>query len=103
MSNKVNYTYGGIFFVWDPEKAKSNMEKHAVSFKMAAEVFFDERSFISTDPFEEEERLRMIGRTEDGTMILFVVYVERLHDEVFVYRIISARKATRKEREQYGA
>ncbi len=82
-------------FEWDPDKAQSNLRKHGVSFEAATEVFGDPAALAIPDDCVEEDRWRYIGRV--GNVILFVVYTERGDD----IRIISARRATRSEKEAY--
>ena len=83
-------------FEWDDEKERINIKKHGISFKVAKRVFLDENMVIMEDyehSFYEERRIAigMVGK------LLFVVYTERGE----VTRIISARKATKKERSIY--
>ena len=87
-----------LIFEWDPQKAKSNLEKHGVSFGEASTAFQDTLSLTIEDPLRsiEEERLILIGMSQENR-ILVVVHTER-GDNI---RIISARKATKKEREDY--
>ena len=83
-------------FDWDERKARSNLKKHGVSFEQAVFAFYDEYALIDTDEHDDEVRYRLIGATDAG--VLFVVYVELEGD---VIRIISARGATRREKENY--
>lgn len=83
-------------FEWDPNKAAANLRKHGVRFAEAATVFEDEAMLMMPDDDEREERFVAIGTGSVGR-ILVVVYMIR-DDRV---RIISARKATRRERSQY--
>jgi hypothetical protein len=87
-----------IIFEWDPQKNRSNIEKHGVSFEEASTVFQDTLSLTIDDPLHsiDEERLILIGMSQKNR-ILVVVHTER-GDNV---RIISARKTTKKEREYY--
>ena len=86
-------------FQWDPEKAKSNLRKHEVSFEEAVTVFKDPLALIFDDMghSETEHREIIIGFSKLSKLLL-VCFVERQED---VVRIISARKATRQEREDY--
>ena len=88
-----------IRFEWDPRKATSNEQKHGVSFEEAESVFFDEQGLFLEDPqpADEEERFVLLGLSA-ALRILVVVHALRERD---VIRIISARKATRLERQQY--
>lgn len=84
-------------FEWDEQKAVLNRQKHGVDFRDAAQIFFDFDRLEAEDDYLTEERFRVIGRVY-GT-ILFVVYTFR--DERI--RIISARKATGYEKQQYSS
>jgi uncharacterized DUF497 family protein len=86
-------------FEWDPAKAKSNIQKHGVSFDEAVTVFKDPLAFIFDDEAhsEEEQREIIVGRSALRRMIL-VCFVERLAEAI---RIISARPATRQEIKDY--
>lgn len=83
-------------FDWDERKAASNLRKHKVAFEDAIFAFYDEHAVIGADEHENEMRFRIVGTTPVG--VLVVAFVERHGD---VYRIISARRATIKERKQY--
>lgn len=87
----------GVRFVWNREKAESNLRKHGVSFQMACEVFFDPFvRLLRSDMLGGEEREVVIGITE-GWRLLVIVYTFRTE----AIRIISARPATRGERTIY--
>lgn len=127
----VIFTLGGMTFEYDEVKNQKNIEKHGISFKSAARVFFD---YDRIELFDEEnsiveDRYDTIGDLSAGTLglntnkgettignvgkllqekddILFVVYTERIKinekgSEVEVTRIISARYATNFERGLY--
>jgi len=85
-------------FEWDPHKAAANLAKHAVSFEDAATVFGDPLGRIMADPRHsaEEERLVLLGLSR-GKRLLAVMYVDRGG----AIRIISARRATPRERRTY--
>ena len=83
-------------YEWDPSKARSNLRKHAVSFDDAAAVFADERALTIPDEHTDEERLITLG-VDAFDRVLVVVYTYRSE----TIRIISARKATARERTQY--
>ena len=87
-------------FEWDERKAKANQKKHAVSFEEAQTVFFDDGAIEFPDPdhSEEEKRFLMLGRSF-RLRILVVSHCFRKSESVI--RMISARKATRKERTAY--
>ena len=83
-------------YQWDPNKAKSNLKKHGVRFADAVSVFEDENAITLEDEHESENRFITIGR-DILLRILVVVYTFRGH----IIRIISARKATARERKIY--
>jgi len=87
-----------LIFEWDERKAKQNIRKHGVSFEEAATVFGDQFSITIYDPLhsEDEDRFVILGMSSKN-QLLVVVHTER-GDKI---RIISARKATKKERKQY--
>ncbi len=84
-------------FEWDPGKARDNLRKHGVDFADAVIALEDENALTIEDPGHAEPRFKTLGMgpTLD---VLFVVHCERSNDRI---RIISARKATRREREYY--
>jgi len=88
-------------FVWDPRKSKSNTLKHQVTFAEAESVFYDENAIEYSDPdhSEAEERFIILGLSA-GLRVLVVCYCYRLSESTI--RIISARKATKKEARYYG-
>ena len=85
-------------FEWNPQKAAANLAKHAVSFEDAAPVFGDPLGRIMADPRHsaEEQRLVLLGLSQ-SKHLLAVMYVNRGE----TLRIISARRATRRERRDY--
>lgn len=87
-------------FVWDDEKDRLNRKKHGVSFEEAKSVFFDENGveFFDPDHSENEDRFIILGLSF-RLRILVVCHCYKEKDSII--RIISARKATRKEREFY--
>ena len=87
-----------IEFEWDPAKAGTNLRKHGVAFGEATTVFRDELSFTWFDPHHsgDEERYLTLGLSRFGRLLV-VAHTER-DDRI---RIISARKATRRETEFY--
>lgn len=118
----VRFTLGGMLFEYNSEKNRKNIEKHGISFKSAARVFFDYDRIELYDEAhsEHEDRYDTIGNISAGNYIignlrgdgfqaddiLFVVYTERMiidqdggSEEVI--RLISARLATSFERGVY--
>lgn len=89
-----------IEFEWDARKAKSNLKKHGISFEEARSVFYDDNAiqFFDSENSESEDRFLMLGLSYNSG-ILLVCHCEREKGEVI--RIISARKATAKERKHY--
>jgi uncharacterized protein len=93
---------GMILFEWDETKAEANLRKHSISFLDAMEVFRDPYAIAEQDwVVDGELRWRTIGMV-DGLLVLFVAHTVVDEDEVEMIRVISARKATRKERIRYG-
>ena len=83
---------------WDPEKARTNRDKHGVSFEEAASVFLDSLSLTIPDPDHSKGEFRFVDLGTSTTGRLLVVsYSERCGR----IRIISARTATSKEIRQY--
>lgn len=91
-----------VIFEWDARKARSNKNKHGVSFEEAKSLFFD--PFLITFPDEEhsdfEEQYISIGYSIRGRVLL-VVHTERGIEDKLVIRIISCRPATSSERRVY--
>ena len=86
-----------MVYEWNAGKAKANIHKHGVSFDAAATVFLDPLALTFPDPYYSgEEREITIGYTA-GHQVVFVSHCPR-GDRV---RIISARKATGRERKDY--
>ncbi len=90
-----------ICFEWDTAKAVANLRKHGVSFDLASLAFADPFALIAQDRFEGGEyRWQTLGLVE-GCLLLLVAHTVTDADGTEVVRIISARKATRKERQRY--
>ena len=87
-------------FDWDQAKANANSKKHGVTFEEARTVFFDEFAvqFFDEDHSSEEERFLLLGLSSDAKLLL-VCHCERAHGNVI--RMISARKATKREAAHY--
>ena len=87
-------------FDWNSNKARVNRDKHGVSFEEAVSVFYDEEAiqFFNESHSLEEDRFIMLG-VGVKLRILVVAHCER--EEGRVIRIISARKATARERRFY--
>jgi uncharacterized DUF497 family protein len=87
-------------FAWDEQKALANQQKHGVSFDEAESVFYDEnaRFLYDAEHSSEEERYILLGMS-DSLRLLVVCHTYREQEEVI--RIFSARKANKRERQQY--
>jgi uncharacterized DUF497 family protein len=90
-----------IRFDWDPAKATGNLRKHRVSFEEAQSVFYDEFAiqFFDDDHSNIEDRFLMLGLSAQARLLL-VCHCERESGNVI--RIISARRATKRESTFYG-
>ena len=91
-------------FEWDTRKAAVNRAKHGVSFEKAGTVFGapDALDGPNLGHSEEESRFLRLGRAVTGR-VLIVTYAVRRRDDGESIRIISARRASRKERAAYAA
>ena len=90
-----------VSFSWDDRKNLANQKKHKVLFEEAQSVFFDEHAIEYYDPdqSESEDRFLMLGHSY-RVRILVVSYT--LRKDGAEIRIISARKATKKEQKEYS-
>src|SRR4051812_9820296 len=89
-------------FEWDEEKNRRNLIKHKLDFETATGVFNDPFALDLDSHFlDDEERVQTIGIVDDSVIVL-VVHTPRNEGDEVVIRIISARKATPREREKYG-
>ncbi|MEQ9355074.1 BrnT family toxin [Coleofasciculus sp. F4-SAH-05] len=94
----VYFVLNGITFVWNEQKARQNSSKHeGVTFQQATEAFFDPFLVVVDASRNDEARDAVIGLDKRWNL-LYVVHIERDDDMI---RVISARKATKKEREYY--
>ena len=104
LDNKLQHIYNVIMnsigFSWDDRKNIANQKKHRVSFEEAQTVFFDEHAIEYDDPdhSDSEDRYLMLGHSY-RIRVLVVSYTLRKKDTEI--RIISARKATKKEQKAY--
>ena len=91
-------------FTWDARKAQLNYDKHGVAFEEAATVFTDPAGLDWDDPAHsrEEPRSKRLGRSGAGRILLVVYTVRRKPHDQETIRIISARQASRKERQAYA-
>lgn len=89
-----------LLFEWDNEKSRINQKKHGVSFEEAKSVFYDDNAiqFWDEDHSEAEDRFLLLGRSSKMRILLIV---HSFREQESVIRIISARKATQKESQEY--
>jgi uncharacterized protein len=87
-----------LTFEWDSRKARSNLSKHGISFEEASTIFGDSFSLTVPDPDHSitERRYITVGRAFSGNLLV-VVHTDRGNN----IRIISARRASRRERRVY--
>jgi uncharacterized DUF497 family protein len=87
-------------FEWDEDKNKKNRKKHGIWFEEAQQIFDDVNAieFFDSNHSNDEDRFIMLGMSA-SSRILVVIFCERNIGNVI--RIISARKATKKERKRY--
>jgi uncharacterized protein len=86
-------------FEWDANKAQINLEKHGIRFEVAGAVFFDPDRITANDDRGDygEDRFLTVGKTQDGVLVV----VTTMRDAGQTTRIISARKANKRERRIY--
>lgn len=86
-------------FEWDDAKDRKNIAKHGIPFRTAILVFADPNRIEKYDDVHslDEDRYLTIGEINGTFMVLTIVYTERSE----TIRIISARRATKREREEY--
>jgi uncharacterized protein len=91
-------------FDWDPIKENQNLRKHKVTFRRAATVFRDpnQLSIYDEDHSVEEDRWITIGIDIGGIVRVVVHTFEQIDEDLWEIRIISARKATQAEINQYS-
>ena len=89
-----------LAFDWDEQKNESNRKKHGIWFEEAQQVFDDPRGlvFFDEDHSKLEDRFILLG-ISGSARVLVVVFYEKEDDDII--RIISARKATKKEIKRY--
>lgn len=89
-----------VEFAWDESKNKANRRKHDVSFEEAKTAFLDEHARLIHDSehSDEEDRFILLGISQQLRMLV-ICHCYREHDKII--RIISARKASRREQQQY--
>jgi len=87
-----------IRFEWDESKNKSNRTKHGIWFEEAQSVFDDPLGRLFVDDAMDEDRFILVGTSSSSSLL---VIVHGYRDQDTVIRIISARKATKRERTFY--
>ncbi len=91
-----------IEWTWDPTKDASNLRKHGVSFSVAQYVFDDPAHLSRPDPHPDEERWQTVGMINGVCLLVVHTGPDPVPGtDTETGRIISARKATRLEREAY--
>ena len=90
-------------FDWDEAKADSNKRKHGVTFDEGRTVFYDPLrvTIVDEEHSDEEQRLLTFGCSEKPRLLLVVHTEQEVVGDLVLVRIISCRKATRQEREEY--
>jgi hypothetical protein len=90
-------------FEWDLGKAKTNFAKHRISFQRASNIFLDPfaLSIFDDEHSIDEDRWLTLGKDSNGILIVVSHTYRKIDFNTCTIRIISARKATRKERRQY--
>lgn len=91
-------------FEWDHVKAKSNLQKHNINFERAAEIFLDPfmLSQFDDEHSEKEDRWITIGKDRNNIAIVVIHTFKEIDSDNSTIRIISARRATKKENKQYN-
>jgi len=90
------------YFEWDEAKAASNLRKHGIQFEDVVEVFSDPFSIAEQDRIAGGEyRWQTVGTITSGTLLLLVAHTSNTDDDIEIIRIISARRANKKERARY--
>ena len=90
-----------ITFTWDERKDKANKKKHGISFEEAKTVFFDDNALEYFDPdhSDDEDRFLLLGNSFQLRILVVCHCFRKSESEI---RIISARKATKKEKKTYA-
>jgi len=91
-------------FTWDARKGARNHEKHGISFEEAATVFADPEALDWEDleHSHDENRFKRLGISYLGRVLILVYSYRRMKDGKETLRIITARRASPKEREAYA-
>lgn len=91
-----------VFFSWDGHKARSNLKKHGVSFRLASSIFCDPLAvtIFDEDHSDDEDRWVTLGRAENGKILVVVHTIKETEAEIHI-RIISVRGADLDEIRDY--
>lgn len=91
-------------FDWDPNKERTNIRKHGLSFRQAASVFRDPNHLSKFDEghSETEDRWITIGIDHTGVLRVVAHTFEQIDDDLWQIRMISARKANPDETQKYN-
>jgi len=89
------------WFEWDLAKARSNQRKHGISFAIAQHAFSDPCAFSEQDRIEGGERRWQTLGLVNGVLLLLVAHTVQHDGQDEIIRILSARRADRKERKRY--
>ncbi|MBU8901841.1 MAG: BrnT family toxin [Victivallales bacterium] len=90
-------------FEWDRNKERTNIQKHGITFEQASYVFADPfaLNLYDSEHSENEDRWVLLGKSLNRTLLL-VIHTFRDNDNIEFVRIISARKATKRETQFYN-
>jgi uncharacterized DUF497 family protein len=91
------------YFDWDPNKANANRKNHGIGFESASAIFLDPGmiSVFDNEHSEHGDRWATIGIDKSGILLVVVHTFQQLDADCCGIRIVSARKASRKETKQY--
>ena len=103
-SSRTIIVYTLIVFTWDARKAARNLRKHGVSFEEAVTVFADPEGLEWEDleHSQNELRLKRLGLSASGRVLILVYSHRRLENGQEAFRLITARRASAKERKAYA-
>ena len=90
-------------FDWDQVKEKQNIRKHKINFRLASTVFRDpyQLTLYDEEHSQDEERWITLGLDETGILRVIIHTFEQMNQDSYLIRIISARKATFNEQQNY--
>ena len=90
-------------FEWDKNKARANIKKHKVNFENAATIFKDPRAISLLDDWHsnKEDRWVTMGVSENGPLLIVHHTYNQIDNKTAKIRIISSRKATKREKQYY--